>query len=325
MSETSPGRAPASALAIGALLPNVGAAASPQSIREFAVECEQRGLRSLWVGDHLLLPEHQLTPYPYLQSGRYVVPSDRDFLEAFTTLTWVAAQTDSIGLGVSVCIAPYRHKVEVAKIVGTIEFLAPGRLTLGVGTGWLADEFDALDVDFADRTRDTAELVRFLRRAAQAEGPFEVHNEGRPSHSMYLRPAPPADLPVWIGGNGPLARRRAARLGDAWHPVIADYTPEALAVDHAEVRALASELGRDPDTVGLTTFASVALADEPTDPALVQGLIRGPAGHIVETLLPYAEVGVSEVILSIGGSTRRRLATIDALADAGLPITATGG
>ena len=251
-------------LRIGGLLPNVGVAASAEAISTFATESERLGLHSLWVGDHLLLAETQDARYPYNDTGDYVVPSDRNFLEAFTTLTWVAARTQAIRLGVSVCIAPYRHPVQVAKILGTIGFLAPGRMVFGVGTGWLEDEFDGLGVPFAERNTRTADLVRFLRSAGEASGAIPIVNDGFPTRRMFLRPAPEADLPVWIGGNGPLARRRAARLGDAWHPALHRQSPAQLRDEMQEVRELAAGFGRDPDKLELTIFVGVRSLRRPT-------------------------------------------------------------
>ncbi|MFN0089128.1 MAG: TIGR03619 family F420-dependent LLM class oxidoreductase [Acidimicrobiales bacterium] len=309
-------------LRIGGLLPNVGAAASPEAITEFAVACEELGVHSLWVGDHLLLPETQLARYPYNESGDYLVPSERNYLEAFTTLAWVAGQTRRIHLGVSVAIAPYRHRVQTAKVLGTIEFLAPGRMILGVGTGWLKDEFDALGVPFERRNADTVGLIRFLREAGAAEGAVPVQNEGYDSHRVFIRPGPTAGLPIWVGGNGPLARKRAARLGDAWHPALTGQSPAQLAREFDEVKALARDLGRDPDGIELTVFAQVTLADTMRDQPWSRGNLRGPAPALVKLLGDYADAGVSEVILSIGGSVGRRLATIRALAEAGLPLAA---
>ena len=310
-------------LRIGGLLPNVGVAASAEAISTFATESERLGLHSLWVGDHLLLAETQDARYPYNDTGDYVVPSDRNFLEAFTTLTWVAARTQAIRLGVSVCIAPYRHPVQVAKILGTIGFLAPGRMVFGVGTGWLEDEFDGLGVPFAERNTRTADLVRFLRSAGEASGAIPIVNDGFPTRRMFLRPAPEADLPVWIGGNGPLARRRAARLGDAWHPALHRQSPAQLRDEMQEVRELAAGFGRDPDKLELTIFVGVALAEKTYERPWERGLLRGPAGSVVEHLLAYGEAGVTEAILSIGGSVNRRLAVIAELADAGLPLSPT--
>jgi probable F420-dependent oxidoreductase len=307
-------------LRIGALLPNVGTAASPQSIVEFARSAEAMGVQSLWVGDHLLLAEDQEARYPYNDSGDYVVPSDRNFLDAFTTLAWVAGQTTAVRLGVSVCIAPYRHPAQVAKVLGTLDFLAAGRIVFGVGTGWMRDEFDSLAVPFEERNAATVRLVRFLRDAGQAEGPITIDNAGYPTHRMFLRPQPPAALPIWIGGNGALARRRAARHGDAWHPALHRQSPSELAEQFAEVKALTAEAGRDPEAIELTLFVGVALSDTWRERPWERGLVRGPAEPVTETLLAYADAGVSEFVLSIGGSTSRRLATLEALTDAGLPL-----
>ena len=309
-------------LRVGALLPNVGAAASPQSIVEFARTAEAMGVQSLWVGDHLLLAEDQEARDPNNDSGDYVVPSDRNFLDAFTTLAWVAGQTNAVRLGVSVCIAPYRHAVQVAKVLGTLEFLAPGRLVFGVGTGWMRDEFDSLAVPFEDRNAATVRLVRFLRDAGQADGPVTIDNAGYPTHRMFLRPQPPKGLPIWIGGNGALARKRAARHGDAWHPALHRQAPAELAGQFDEVKEMAAEVGRDPEGIELTLFVGVALSDTWRERPWERGMVRGPAEPVTETLLAYADAGASELVLSIGGSTSRRLATLEALADAGLPLQA---
>jgi alkanesulfonate monooxygenase SsuD/methylene tetrahydromethanopterin reductase-like flavin-dependent oxidoreductase (luciferase family) len=137
---------------------------------------------------------------------------------------------------------------------------------------------------------------------------------------MFLRPQPSAGLPIWIGGNGALARKRAARHGDAWHPALHRQAPAELAQQFAEVKALAAAVGRDPDAIELTLFVGVALSDSWRERPWERGMVRGPAEPVVETLLSYADAGVSEFVLSIGGSTSRRLATLAALATAGLPL-----
>ena len=311
-------------LRVGGLLPNVGTAASAEAIATFATSAERLGLSSLWVGDHLLLAEDQHARYPYNDTGDYVVPSDRHFLEAFTTLAWVAARTERLRLGVSVCIAPYRHPVNVAKVLGTLEFLAPGRMVLGVGTGWMEDEFDSLGVPFDQRNARTAGLIRFVREAGRADGAMNIENDGFPSRRMFLRPAPSPKLPIWVGGNGALARRRAARLGDAWHPALHRQSPAQLRTEMAEVRDLTAGFGRDPEAIELTLFVAVALSERTHERPWEQGILRGPAEAVVGHLLDYAEAGVTEVVLSMGGSVARRVALLDALIDAGLP-TATPG
>jgi alkanesulfonate monooxygenase SsuD/methylene tetrahydromethanopterin reductase-like flavin-dependent oxidoreductase (luciferase family) len=162
------------AVKLGVLLPQAGWSAGPDSITAFAARAEELGFASLWVGDHVCLPAKQRTPYPYPIDGeqplRYQVPSDRPYLEALTTLGFVAAVTRTIDIGLSVGILPYRHPALWAKSLATLQRLSGNRLILGAGAGWMAEEFEILGADFAARGVVTDDTLAFLRHVWSVDG-----------------------------------------------------------------------------------------------------------------------------------------------------------
>lgn len=300
------------------MLPTVGRIASPEAVLGIARHAEDLGAGSLWVSDHLAMPVHQESRLPHSDQVTYPVPLDRNYLEAFTTLSWVAGQTSRAALGTAVCIAPYRHPILLAKILGSLAHLTGRTINLGVGTGWLREEFDALGADFRRRHPSTDATIEFVRRAARGDGVVGAPGLAGP-REMYLRPQPPAGLAVWIGGSGPLARRRAAALGDVWFPDLHGCSPDQARAGFEEITGLAADLGREDGAVKLAAFLEVHL--EPgavPDPWLTGQQVRGPAGYALEIIGRYREAGMTEVVLAFGGGPARRQEALDSLLGAGL-------
>ncbi|WNI14259.1 LLM class flavin-dependent oxidoreductase [Actinacidiphila sp. ITFR-21] len=313
----------------GFVVPHVGHAATTDALRLVAAEAVNAGAAALWAGDHFALAAEQETPYPYggtagPAGGRYRVPTDRIFLEAFTTLGYLAALRPDCPLGTSVAILPYRPHLHWAKLVGTIAYLTEGRFRWGVGEGWLKEEFDALRVGpFADRRPWTDDVVRFVR------GVWDEDPRSASYHSAYADIKAMSVVPsgqeyrpeVWIGGNGPSALRRVARLGDTWHPHVRGLPPDAVANGRERIAELRRE--EYPDSPGRLPAPPVALfsplritEDRPAEPPWTAGRIDGPASYIADVLQEYEAAGVEEIVLSIGGSARTRLTTVETIASA---------
>jgi probable F420-dependent oxidoreductase len=307
----------------GIMLPTVGRVAAPDAVRSIAQHAESVGADSLWASDHLTMPVDQRTSLPHEGGATYPVPVDRNYLEAFTTLTWIAPQTTRAALGTAVCIAPYRSPVLMAKVLGTLSVLSGRRFNLGIGSGWLREEYAALGLDFARRHRDTDDLIRMLRTAASSDGVVDLPGEEPGSvEGMYVRPYPPADMPVWVGGSGPLARRRTGRLGDVWFPNIHGCSPSQASAGFEEIRSIAEAEGRGTDAVRMAVFMEIQLGDEVHEaPWLVGQQVRGPASYALDLIWQYREAGMTEVILAFGGGGAiRRQHGLDTLLAAGLDL-----
>ena len=310
-------------LKVGVLAPHTGAAAGPESLRQVATSAEKMGFDSLWCGDHVLLPSEQESSYPYGSQDAddsYEVPPDRPFLEPMSTLGFLAAVTNSINIGVSVAILPYRSPALWAKTVGTVNLLANGRMVLGVGVGWLAEEFAVLGSDFKSRGRRVDETLRFLRQAWDSEGPIEFIGEfiQVPEPGMYINPARGAATPppIWVGGNGISALRRTAALGDTWHPHIMGTSPRSLAEGLDRIRGLADRPGRLNERIGAAIHCPLVFADQIAGNPWEIGRIEGPPNFLKDTMQAYQAAGLDHIIFTFGGSAGRRIGVLETIAEA---------
>lgn len=215
----------------GVALPNYGPLAGPATLVRLARLAEDLGVDSIWVSDHLVAPLRVQSIYPYDRRPD-AKPGDMGVIEHFyepiVTLAYLAGQTTRVRLGVSAYVVPYRNPVLTAKHVATLDSLSGGRVILGVGTGWLREEFDALGVPFAARGARTEEYLAVMK-ALWAGG--EAHFDGRHYRLPPVRTGPlPTQRPhppIWVAGNSAVALDRAARLGDGWHAI--DLAPDELA------------------------------------------------------------------------------------------------
>jgi probable F420-dependent oxidoreductase len=190
----------------GIHLPQFGRAAGPDTIRKAAIEAEQQGYDDIWVSDHLAIPVD--APYP---PTAYIY-------EPLVSLTWAAAATTRVGLGTSVLVLPMRHPLVLAKMLATLDLMSGGRVIVGAAVGWLKEEFDALGVPFKERGARSDESIRMLR-ACWTKDPVNLKGEHVEADFKAMRtlPQPARPIPIWVGGHGEPAFRRAVRLGDGWH------------------------------------------------------------------------------------------------------------
>lgn len=270
---------------VGVHLPQWGPDATRDGVLTVARTAEQAGLDSVWVADHVVYPLRSASTYPYRADGPPFAADD-GFLDAFTTLAAVAGATERVMLGTSVLVLPMRDPLEVAKSVATLDVLSGGRVIVGIGAGWWREEFEALGAEFAGRGKRMDEQIGILRRL-WTEGIVREHRGHYEYDDLVSRPLPvqPGGPRVIIGGMGPVARRRAALLGDGWH-CLGSHDP-TLAEGFAEVTALAREAGRPEGVVTLSTSAGL-----PADPA-----------KAVQRLARLRAAGVSQVILNVADNT----------------------
>jgi probable F420-dependent oxidoreductase len=195
----------------------IGPLVEPQWIRGVATNAERLGFATLWAPEHVVLLDQFASKYPY-SSGDFPFPTDTPFSDPFTTLTYAAACTSTIRLATGICLVPEHNPLVLAKTVATVDRLCGGRFTLGVGVGWLAEEFHALGLTFdrrAQRTREYIDAMRNLWSAGQSSysGEFVRFSNVR----SYPKPAAAGGrVPVWFGGESGPALRRVAEYGDGW-------------------------------------------------------------------------------------------------------------
>src|SRR5205823_2248400 len=201
----------------GCHLPVYGPAATREVLLPFARRMEALGYDSLWASDHIVIPYSIAPRYPYSATGDFPLPPATNFLEPLTALALVAGATERIRLGTTVLVLPHRHPVLTAKILATLDHLAPGRVILGAGVGWMKEEIELFGVPYARRGTWSDEAIRVMKACWRDE---RVSYRGQFVRFEALGVAPkPAQgtIPVWIGGHTPRALRRVAELGDGWH------------------------------------------------------------------------------------------------------------
>ena len=202
----------------GLHLPNAGPFANGPDIVRTAQRAEELGFHSVWLFDHLFTPVELESKYPYSPDGSYPMLPELPFFDPVAVMGVVAGATQRIRFGTRVLIPTYRHPVVLAKELATIDAMAGGRMILGVGAGWMAEEFEAVDVGMDDRFSRMDEHLA-LMRAAWQQGVSEHHGRFYSHVKAGFGPQPPGEgntIPLIVGGHGDAALRRAARYGDGW-------------------------------------------------------------------------------------------------------------
>jgi probable F420-dependent oxidoreductase len=198
---------------VGIHVPQYGRVAGPDAVTRAARHAEELGFAGVWVSDHIVHPAAQDYPSPYLY-------------DPLVTLTWAAAVTSTIGLGTSVLVAPQHNPLEAANVLASLDSLSRGRLTVGVGVGWSEAEYAALGYGFRDRGARLDEIIR-VWRTVWRDDPASFTGEHHTFQDIRVLPKPAHDIPIWIGGSGARAYRRAVELGDGFHLI--GVTPEEAA------------------------------------------------------------------------------------------------
>ncbi len=233
-----------------------GAADNPDGITTIARHCEALGYAYLGVSDHVIISRQVDSHYPYNPAGIWPGTGKGTCLEQLTVLAYIAAVTERIRLLTSVMVLPYRPPVQTAKMLASVDVLSNGRLTVGAGTGWNAEEMIALGSPPFDRRGKASNeyLDAFLTLWTRDEPTYA--GEFVSFDNVIFEPKPVQDPhpPIWIGGEGPAARRRAGRFGDGWYPVgrnpnVSLETPELFTQGMNEVRRHAETAGRDPTAI----------------------------------------------------------------------------
>lgn len=288
---------------IGFNLPISGPTADPDTMIRVARAGEALGYDYLTLTDHILLPNLKVPGYPYSESGEFFTEGPERRHDQLTAAAFVAAQTSRIRLVLAVMVVPYRPAVLAAKTLATIDVLSGGRLTVGVGAGWLEAEFDAVaTTPFAARGAVTDEYIRAFRHLWTEPMPSHQGDWVRFEDILFEpKPVQKPHPPIWVGGESGPALRRAARLGDAWYPIgsnnrhLLDTLPRYRA-GIARLRRFIAEAGRDSAEVALTYRIKrygAAVPDTASDGE--RRLFSGDTPAIIGDFRALRDLGVSAV------------------------------
>ena len=283
----------------GFYLPTRGPLGNPDDIAGIVQAGEALGYATIVIGDHIVFPVKVDSPYPYTVDGSF--PGQGDSMEQLSLMSFVAGITTKLRLVTSVMILPYRNPLATAKILATIDVLSKGRLTVGVGVGWMREEFEALGApDFDKRGAASDEYLEIFKKCwtedpVSHDGEFYSFKELRCLPHPIQKPHPP----IWIGGHSRPALRRAAKYGDGWQPVGAT---SASPLPPAEFRGLLDRLkqlteaeGRDFDSL-MISFKAPSYDPGQIPAGQDRLMFTGEPGRIAEDLRTYQALGVSEVV-----------------------------
>ncbi len=294
-------------MTFGCTLPSRGPLATPDSLCALATRAEELGFDHIWVSDHIVIPEQVVSSYPYAPTGVAPFVSDpkQPYCEPLASLCYLAGSTRRIKLGTHVLILPYREPVLAAKMVATLDYMSGGRVILGVGVGWMKEEFEALGLNtFAERGKVSDEYIRIFKELRTKDAPSYQGRYSRSSPvSFYPKPVQKPHPPIWVGGHTPAALRRAAVLGDGWMPIglrpPAELEPAELGDQVDRLRDMSEKAGRPRDAVDIV-FSTNIVFDPSTGP---RRTMTGSSEEIGADSIMYQQVGVQHFIFSFDGDT----------------------
>ncbi|MCC6175283.1 MAG: LLM class F420-dependent oxidoreductase [Chloroflexi bacterium] len=302
---------------IGVHLANGGVWATPETIVGLAERAEALGLDSVWVSDHVVVPSAIESPYPYGPPATFSPEASQNYFEPFGVLAYVAGRTRRIELGTTVLVLPQRQPLLVAKQWATLDALSGGRTILGIGAGWMREEFIALGADTFDRRGPATDEALAILRAAWSEAP-EIAFAGTVYQFEPIRalpkPARPGGPPIWIGGHGRRSIRRAAELGDGWHPIRIPL--DELRTATATLYELLPQYGRRPEDVTLSTVVTAWAPGTHPDGPDRDWALAGDPDACAEKLHRYQDAGIQHVVVNAFPRDRpsAMLETLDFLA-----------
>jgi probable F420-dependent oxidoreductase len=284
---------------IGVQPANSGPKATPAAITADAELADRLGFDSIQVTDHVVIPVEIGSRYPYHPSGRMAAGPDADYYEPISLIGYLAGRTRRIRLGTSVLIAAYRNPVVTARQLACLDQLSGGRIVIGLGAGWMEEEFAALGAPpFDERGAVTDEVIEVFRTVWREQpASFEGRFYRFPPLGAMPKPAQPGGIPIVVGGDSRPAIRRAVRLGDGWQPF--KRSPDVLRPRMEYLREQADQQRRD--LTGFTISLRLGLrlgrsAPERREGEDAWGTLVGTPEQALEALAVYAALGVNEAV-----------------------------
>ncbi len=244
---------------------------------------EQAGFDSILAIDHVVYPDNYTTPYPYSPTGRLPVGRGGAFPDPLIWIAYAAAVTTRLRFLTGVIILPQRDPLVLAKQVATLDYMSGGRFELGIGVGWLREEFEAMGVPFERRGKRADEYVMAMRALWAGDG-ASFDGEFVNFREVSCNPKPIGRVPIVVGGHSEAAARRAGRLGDGFFPSIGAQADTVPLFDAA--RRAAAEAGRDPAAIEMIAGCPDLLPSSTVEPAVAIEQRR--------------RLGISRIVLPVG-------------------------
>ncbi len=285
----------------GLHLPASTATVKAQDLVRFAQQAEALGFYCLTVADHVIVPRDISVPYPYTVDGKY--PGTGYHLETLMTMGFLAGSTNRIRFATSVMIAPYRNPIVTAKMLASLDVLSNGRVIVGLGVGWMKEEFENLNAPaYEERGKVTDEYIRAFRELWSSDNPKFSGKHCQFSNIVFLpKPVQKPGIPIWIGGHSKQALRRAGELGDGWHPIGGVPTiplePEDVKKDFALLAGYAQKAGRDPKSIRVALKGSLFDKEKKIDGR--RRRFMGTAEEIAGDIRDYGAAGVDTMIFDV--------------------------
>jgi probable F420-dependent oxidoreductase len=300
---------------IGVSLPTVGPIAEREFVLETARAADRLGFHSVWATDHVVILKDRVSEYPYKRSTTEMLFTPGiTWLDPVATMGVVAGGTETVLIGSAVLVLPYRDPVVLANELASLDRLSGGRIILGVGAGWLAEEFRALGVAPEERGKRTDEYIRAMKVLWDSGSP--VSFDGRfvnfTDVVLATQPVRTGGPPILVGGNTPAALRRAGALADGWLGM--ELWVEEIAEIRTGLERAAKEAGRDPSDLVLSLRRGVRPLFEISDFLPERPAIAGTPREVAEELLRYRDEGVSTMILDLAMLPAEAIETMEWLA-----------
>jgi probable F420-dependent oxidoreductase len=281
----------------GVTIPNNWGISDPQQVLRMGPLAEELGYDSVWVMDHLF-------------NNGYIRQrlDDKPYYHPLATLSYLSATTRRVVLGTSVLVLPYHNPIELAKYAATLDQMSGGRVTLGVGVGAMAEEFEALGIPMRQRGALTNECIAVMKELWTNPDP-RYHSQRWNFSDLKFSPKPvqKPHIPLWVGGSSLGALRRAATMGDGWHP--SGLSPEEFSVGREEVRKLASAAGRAPGALTMSVRVEVEAHGRPSSHR-TQSRTRFPGDDVdrmIAGIRAYQEAGVEHIVLALNSGDVPRI------------------
>ena len=292
---------------IGMGIPETGPQATRAALAAWVERAEGLGYSSLTVSDHIVIPGAIASTYPYSEDG--AVSGWGESVEQLTFMAYLAAITTTARLVASVMITPLRGAMHTAKTIATIDVLSEGRMVLGIGVGWLAEEFEAVQAPpFKDRGRVTDEYLEAFKLLWTEDNPrYDGEHVSFADVIFEPKPVQKPHPPIWVGGESRPAMRRAVRHGDAWHPIDSNPrhrldTLDRMAGGIARLGQFAEDHDRDPATVGVALYTGWSTTEATADDGQ-RKLLTGSEATIAEDIQALEAMGVGDLLLGFHRDT----------------------